>query len=197
MTPPDPRLPPDELRELDQALRGIRFRPRESLGAEIAARARGAEVSEVRPSSIPRRLPLIAACLAGLVVAGWVGWTLTLVTVDRCCYDLDGGSDRDDGVLVLARRNEEIRRLAVYEDRDGSRSYSAGDVLRFSRGPVPTVLEATGDLVTTNHCCRDFDGGGPDDDGLLVVGVPPDRVMMVALYEESPDRQRSSGRLLR
>ena len=191
MTSPDPELPPAELRQLDQALAGIRFRPRESLGAEIAGRARAGGVSEDRPSRSPWRLPLLAACLAGVVLAGWAGWTRTLVTVDRCCYDLDGGSERDDGVLVLARRNEEIRRLAVYEDRDGSRSYSEGDVLRFARGPVPTVLEATGDLVTTHHCCLDFDGGGPEDDGLLVVGVPPDRVMMVAVYEESRSRPES------
>jgi hypothetical protein len=37
--------------------------------------------------------------------------------------------------------------------------------------------------VTTQHCCLDFDGGGPADDGLLVIGVPPDRVMMAAIYE--------------
>ena len=191
MTSPDPELPPAELRQLDQALAGIRFRPRDNLGTEIAGRARAGGAPEERPSGFPRRLPLLAACLAGLVLAGWAGWTRTLVTVDRCCYDLDGGSERDDGVLVLARRNEEIRRLAVYEDRDGSRSYSEGDVLRFSRGPVPTVLEATGDLVTTQHCCLDFDGGGPEDDGLLVVGVPPDRVMMVAVYEESRGRVES------
>lgn len=191
MTSPDPELPPAELRQLDQALAGIRFRPRDSLGAEIAGRARAGGAPEGGRSGFPRRLPLLAACLAGLVLAGWAGWTRTLVTVDRCCYDLDGGSERDDGVLVLARRNEEIRRLAVYEDRDGSRSYSEGDVLRFSRGPVPTVLEATGDLVTTHHCCLDFDGGGPEDDGLLVVGVPPDRVMMVAVYEESRGRVES------
>ena len=30
-------------------------------------------------------------------------------------------------------------------------------------------------LVTIEHCCLDFDGGGPADDGLLVLGVPPDR----------------------
>jgi hypothetical protein len=191
MTSADPELPPADLRQLDQALADIRFRPRASLGAEIAGRARAGGAQEGRRSGFPRRLPLLAACLAGLVLAGWAGWTRTLVTVDRCCYDLDGGSERDDGVLVLARRNEEIRRLAVYEDRDGSRSYSEGDVLRFARGPVPTVLEATGDLVTTHHCCLDFDGGGPEDDGLLVVGVPPDRVMMVAVYEESRGRFES------
>jgi hypothetical protein len=197
MTPPDPQPPRGELGELDRSLSGIRFRPRESLGAEIAARATATGAPAVRPAPVRRRLPLIAACLAGLGLAGWIGWTRTIVAVDRCCYDLDGGADRDDGVLVLARRNEEIRRLAVYEDRDGSRSYSQGDVLRFSRGPVPSVLEpGTGDLISTNHCCLDFDGGGPQDDGILVVGVPPDRVMMAALYEQSPGRD-ASGQPLR
>jgi hypothetical protein len=37
--------------------------------------------------------------------------------------------------------------------------------------------------VAIEHCCIDFDGGGPNDDGLLVVGVPPDRVLMAAIYE--------------
>ena len=41
-------------------------------------------------------------------------------------------------------------------------------------------------LVTTEHCCLDFDGGGPSDDALLVIGVPPDRVMMAAIYERRP-----------
>ena len=38
-------------------------------------------------------------------------------------------------------------------------------------------------LVTIERCCLDFDGGGPSDDGLLVIGVPPDRVVMAAIYE--------------
>jgi hypothetical protein len=38
-------------------------------------------------------------------------------------------------------------------------------------------------LVTIEHCCLDFDGGGPADDGLVVLGVPPDRVVMAAIYE--------------
>jgi hypothetical protein len=80
----------------------------------------------------------------------------------------------------------------VYEDRDGSRSFTVSDLLRFSRGAEPTVVDPAADgMVTIRHCCLDFDGGGPQDDGLLVLGVPPDRVMMVALYEESPSRGRS------
>ena len=38
-------------------------------------------------------------------------------------------------------------------------------------------------LVTIERCCLDFDGGGSDDDALLVLGVPPDRVAMAAIYE--------------
>jgi hypothetical protein len=37
--------------------------------------------------------------------------------------------------------------------------------------------------VTREHCCVDFDGGGPADDGVLIIGVPPDRVLMAAIYE--------------
>ncbi len=199
MSRPDDRGPPAELRDLDQTLAGIRFRPRDSFAAELAGRAGRSEAPTPRGRPAWRRhtTAAVAACVAGLAVAAWTGWNSRVVTIDRCCYDLDGGVDRDDGVLVIARRNEDVRRLAVYEDRDGSRSYTEGDVLRFSRGSEPALLgPAAADLVTMHHCCLDFDGGGPDDDGLLIVGVPPDRVMMVALYEESSERARS-GWLLR
>jgi hypothetical protein len=39
-----------------------------------------------------------------------------------------------------------------------------------------------GGLVTTDRCCLDFDGGGYEDDGLLVIGVPPNRVVLAAIY---------------
>jgi hypothetical protein len=194
---PDGREPPDELRALARSLAGIRFRPREGLGVELSGRAARARVPSRRWRR--RRTGIgAAACAAILLLAAWVGWNGRVVTVDRCCYDLDGGTDHDDGLLVLAsRRNEEVRRLAVYEDRDGSRSFTDADQLRFSRGAEPTLLDPkTADLVTVRHCCLDFDGGGPKDDGLLVMGVPPDRVMMAALYEENPSRARS-GWLLR
>jgi hypothetical protein len=199
MSGPDELEPPAELRELDQTLAGIRFRARDGFAAELAGRAGRSEAPAPRGRAVWRRrtAAAVAACAAGLAVAAWAGWNSRVVTVDRCCYDLDGGVEPDDGVLVIARRNEDVRRLAVYEDRDGSRSYTEGDVLRFSRGSEPTLLDpAAADLVTMQHCCLDFDGGGPDDDGLLIVGVPPDRVMMVALYEESSERTRS-GWLLR
>jgi len=44
----------------------------------------------------------------------------------------------------------------------------------------------------------DFDGGGPEDDGLLVIGVPPDKVLMAAIYQTGTKAvARSSGWLLR
>jgi hypothetical protein len=196
MGDPDGRTP-DELRELDRSLAGIRFRPRHGLGAELAGRA--ARPEEPAASALPRRRARVAAVAGALVVllATWMGWNARVVTVDRCCYDLDGGSDHDDGVLVVVRRNHDVRRLAVYEDRDGSRSFTGGDQLRFSRGAEPTLLDPQfAHLVTFRHCCLDFDGGGSNDDGVLVVGVPPDRVMMAALYEETPGRTQS-GWLLR
>jgi hypothetical protein len=121
------------------------------------------------------------------------------VTVDRCCYDLDGGGEADDGVLVLAERNDRVHRLRVYEDLDGSGGYTAGDLVRLDRGGEPAIHGTAGDgLITIERCCLDFDGGGPEDDGLLVMGVPPDRVIMAAIYETGARaRDPSSGWLLR
>jgi hypothetical protein len=190
-------LPPD-LKALDRRLGGIRFRPRGSLGAEVVGRLRRG--GQWKGDAPPRRsrLPLaaLAACAAVALIA-WIGWSRSVVVVDRCCYDLDGGIAADDGLLVLADRKERVRRIAVYEDLDGSRSFTDGDLIRFSRGSAPTLLGPDDDqLVTTRHCCIDFDGGGPADDGLLVVGVPPNRVMMVALYDRSRDLT-PSGYILR
>lgn len=197
MGDPDGRTPADELRVLERSLAGIRFRPRQGLGAELAGRAARSEESAA-PALSPRHRSRVAAAAGALVVllAAWIGWNARVVTVDRCCYDLDGGSDHDDGVLVVVRRNHDVRRLAVYEDRDSSRSFTGGDHLRFSRGAEPTLLDPQfAELVTTRHCCLDFDGGGSNDDGVLVVAVPPDRVMMAALYEETPSRTQSGWRL--
>jgi hypothetical protein len=125
----------------------------------------------------------------------WLVSGRAVVTVDRCCYDLDGGGPADDGVLVLARRDSKIHRLRVYEDFDGSGSYTPGDLVRLDRGGKPAILSSRGEgIVTTERCCIDFDGGGPDDDGLLVIGVPPNRVLMAAIYETGPgSTRRSSG----
>jgi hypothetical protein len=183
----DPELPP-ELAELDRALRGVQFQPRASLGPELAGRLRRGERSKGADSPRRRRPALVAAAAvltlaAGLVLALRAPAT---IVVDRCCYDLDGGGETDDGVVVLAERDAKVHQLRIYEDMDGSQSFSSGDLVRLDRGASPAMHEASAaGLVTIEHCCLDFDGGGPADDGLLVLGVPPDRVVMAAIYERA------------
>jgi hypothetical protein len=175
-----------ELRELDRRLRGISFSPRASLGPEILGRLRRGERAGGNGPT-PRRRQLLAAIAAALVAAAGVALALrppASVTVDRCCYDLDGGGDADDGVVVLAERDARVHQLRIYEDLDRSRTFTEGDLIRLDRGASPAMHRAaTEGLMTIEHCCVDFDGGGPADDGLVVIGVPPDRVVMAAIYE--------------
>lgn len=198
----DREVPP-ELRDMDRELRGIGFRPRASLGPEVLGRLRRGERSEgsVPP---PRHRPALAAVAATLMLGAGAALVLRVpgpVVVDRCCYDLDGGGDADDGVVVFAKRDAQVHQLRIYEDLDGSGGFSAGDLVRFDRGGSPAMHGASvAGLVTIEHCCLDFDGGGPADDGLLVIGVPPDRVVMAAIYERpagAEDRPTRGEFLLR
>ena len=189
--------PPDHLRDLDRTLRGIRFEPPTSFGAELAGRAARGESPPPAGRTAPHRALLVTAALAAGIAAVALGVPLVgrskPVTIDRCCYDLDGGGAEDDGVRIVARRDAEVRRLWVYEDTDRSGGLTPADVVRLERGADPSLTEAAGGgLVTIQRCCLDFDGGGPDDDGLLVVGEPPDRVLMAAIYERS-DRAARAG----
>ncbi|HEX6104949.1 MAG TPA: hypothetical protein VFZ26_05155 [Gemmatimonadales bacterium] len=183
--------PPDDFRELERTLGAIRFEPRASLGPEIAGRVGEQPPAGGDPGRRPRFRRAALAAAAAIAAAAVVlapGGPLRSgperVTVDRCCYDLDGGGEADDGVLIEAERDDRVHRLRVYEDRDRSSDYSAGDLLRLDRG-AELALQGHGleGLVTIERCCLDFDGGGPSDDGLLVLGVPPDRVVMAAIYE--------------
>ena len=193
---------PEDLHDLHRKLESVRFRPRASFEPELLGRVRrGDEPLPAAPSNTRRFMAaaaiLIAGAAAGLARLGTGLWE-DVVTVDRCCYDLDGGREADDGVLVLAERNDRVRRLRIYEDLDGSRSFTPGDVVRLDRGVRPAMLSAGGDeIVTTERCCLDFDGGGPDDDGLLVIGVPPDRILMAAIYETGGKAATPAGWLLR
>ena len=177
----------DELRELEHELRSIAFAPRASLGPEILGRLRRGERPEGRAPTVRRPIALLASLAAGIIAA--MGAALAIrspspVTVDRCCYDLDGGGAADDGVLVFAERDARVHQLRIYEDIDGSRTFTESDIVRLERGDSPAMHRAaTAGLVTIDHCCLDFDGGGPADDGLVVIGVPPDRVVMAAIYE--------------
>lgn len=194
-----------ELQEMDRALRGIRFHPRASLGPEVLGRLRRGERSNGAPSSRHRGPALAAAAAAALMLAAAGALALRApasVVVDRCCYDLDGGGTPDDGVVLLAEPDAKVHQLRIYEDLDGSGSFTAADLIRLDRGGSPAMhgVSAPG-LITFEHCCVDFDGGGPADDGLLVIGVPPDRVVMAAIYErrsgDEDQAVRSSGLVLR
>lgn len=184
-----PRVP-DPLRELDAALGAVRFRPRASLGPEVIGRLRRGEWPKGTGPSRLRR-PSLWAMAAGLLIAAtggaWLSYRMRERTVDHCCFDFDGGGPADDGVLVVSAHGQAVRRIAVYEDRDGSRSFSSRDVVRFERGSRLAVAAGLAEgTITTRHCCSDLDGGGPPDDGLLLVAIPPDQVSLVALYERRP-----------
>jgi hypothetical protein len=184
---------PDGLGDFDRRLRAVRFEPRPSLGAEIAGRVGRGESPRAADREPSRRLIAAAVLAAGIAAA-----TLLLpavlrrpdVTVDRCCYDLDGGGTADDGVHIVARRDADVRQLLVYEDADGSHTLSRADIVRLERGRAPTLAAAgIQGLTTLERCCLDFDGGGRDDDGLLLLGVPPDRVVMAAIFERTADHR--------
>jgi hypothetical protein len=182
---------PEDLNGLDRMLRQIRFSPRGSLGAEILGRSRRGEVaaaSRVRGIRYVLGLPMAGGLVAlGLLLFWLLAPPIGLLTVDRCCQDLDGGGDADDGLLVVSEAGNQVKRLAIYEDRDGSRSFTAADEVRFQRnGSLSSAGPIADGARTTRFCCLDYDGGGPDDDALLVIGVPPGQISMAAIYEHRP-----------
>ena len=175
---------PEDLRELHRKLESVRFRPRPSFEPELLGRVRRGHGPLPAPPSRTRR-QLIAAA-AAILIAGAAAGLARL------------GAGLWEDVLVLAERDDRVRRLRIYEDLDGSRTFTPGDVVRLDRGVRPAMLSAGGDeIVTTERCCLDFDGGGPDDDGLLVIGVPPDRILMAAIYETGAKARPPSGWPLR
>ncbi len=174
--------------ELDRELRQIGFEPRASLGPEIRGRVQRGE--EPRWGSRDRRpVPLLAAAAlvtVGLIsLAGWQALLQRPVAVDHCCQDLDGGGSADDGVLIVTRAGVKVQDLRIYEDVDRSGRYSPGDPVRFVRGSAPAVLGPVEGAETREFCCLDYDGGGPSDDALVVVGRAPDRITMAAIYERA------------
>ena len=188
---------PGDLGELDQKLRSVHFQPRASFEPELLRRLSRGDV----PHGIPRpRAPrhLLAAALIAVVgILAFAGTRASIVNVDRCCFDLDGGGIADDGVVVRAWRDSKVYRLRVYEDLDGSGSHTPGDLIRLDRGRTPAIQAGDVDgVITIRRCCVDFDGGGPEDDGLLLMGVPPDRVLMAAIYETGTDGRGAGNQWL-
>jgi hypothetical protein len=179
----DPRLD-----ELDRTLRSVRFEPRASLGAEILGRwRRGEGRAPSRAHLLRRILGFAAVAIVVSLGAGFIGWLLGFGpqrVIDRCCQDFDRGGEPDDGLLIVAGPRERIERLAIYEDRDGSRSFTAADAIRFDRRSRPLVewhhLEQ---VQTAEYCCLDYDGGGAPDDALVIAAQPPDRIALAVIYE--------------
>jgi hypothetical protein len=172
--------------ELEDLLRRVRFVPRGSFGAELVGRMRRGEQPAIEPGHSALRRLWPASLVAGLaaILAVVLLAPESRVTVDRCCYDLDGGGTADDGALIVARRDGRVYQLSVYEDLDGSGSLTSADLVRFKRvgTPKPEQFIPQG-LTRIRYCCQDLDGGGPADDGILVIATPPDRVHTAAIYE--------------
>lgn len=179
-------MSPRDNDELERQLEGIRFEPRESLGAEIRGRAGRGEQARTYPSQRRRNLILTAAIAAGIgaISVGLVAVDArSQLTVDRCCQDLDGGGDKDDGIVVVSRKGVAVTYLKIYEDLDGSGGFTTGDRVRFIRQGTPVMSGSAEGTRTTEFCCLDYDGGGPSDDALLVISRPPDRITMAAIIE--------------
>lgn len=180
--------PPGELEELDGLLRRVRFSPRASFEPELLGRMQRGEHPPRAPSWAAGRRRLLqgSLVLAGVAVLAAIVVFVPeqRVTIDHCCYDLDGGGEPDDGVRVVAKRDGRVHRLSIYEDVDRSGGHSAADITRLERTGRPRLEGVTpAGLTTIRHCCQDLDGGGIPDDALVVLGWPPDRVFTAAIYE--------------
>lgn len=191
-----PDEPPDPLRELDGALRGFRAEPRASLGPEIAGRYLAGERAPRRPFAWTRGWRVWASSGVAALMVGAFAVRGGLVppldafaqttTIDHCCQDMDFGPEADDGILIETVAGSRVRRLVVYEDSDHSGGWSTGDAVRFVRhGPPDVRTVPLNELATRHLCCLDYDGGGADDDGVLLLGSPTDGVVMAAIYESA------------
>jgi len=186
---------PRDAGDLERILEQVRFEPRASLGPEVLGRHRRGEGPRAAP---PRRFRhALLGLLAGVAaMAVWIVATPDPTRqLDRCCEDLDGGGDADDGLLVESRGGATVRRLAIYEDKDRSGNFTPGDPVRYEQaGPARLMREPVRAESARQFCCLDYDGGGKDDDALVVVGVAPDLITMAAIYEV-PDTRGSPLRL--
>jgi hypothetical protein len=50
--------------------------------------------------------------------------------VDRCCFDLDGGGEADDGIFVISRGGTDILVAIIYEDPDKDKKFDDRDIVR-------------------------------------------------------------------
>jgi hypothetical protein len=118
-------------------------------------RARGTAVADLLAVALPTRrrdgrIPFVRSAI-GLAAAGALGALLSVSlrqqpathtrtagatrVQDVCCFNLDGGSRRDDGMLTVSRADQVVDCVVLYEDRAGKRAFSPHDPVRFISQP--------------------------------------------------------------
>jgi hypothetical protein len=117
-------------------------------------RERWTQVSDLLATVNPRQRRnrgAVYRTVAGLSAAGVVGALLSISLMqhpathtrtagashvqDICCFNLDGGGRRDDGMLTVSRADQIVDCVVLYEDRAGKRAFSPHDPLRFISQP--------------------------------------------------------------
>lgn len=120
---------------------------------------------------------------------------------DFCCLDYDGGGPPDDGIRVVAGQGEAVVDFWIYEDLDGTGTFSEGDLLRtvvHGEGAARSGGGAPGRVSKLDRCCTDLDGGPRGDDGLFVLAAGGTQVALAVLYEDvTGDGRLSPGDRLR
>jgi hypothetical protein len=123
-------------------------------------RESAAQVAELLAIARPRPATRRYRAPAGLAAAAIVGALLAFSVrpqpathtrtsgatrvQDVCCFNLDGGPQRDDGMLTVSRAGQVVDCVVLYEDRAGKRAFSPHDPLRFISQPDG----CTPDLIT-------------------------------------------------
>ncbi len=154
-------------------------------------RARRGEAAkgDFRPRRVLALRPMLGLAAALLLITGSAFLLRRAsgspVLIDSCCQNLDGGERADDG-FVLQANGRHIYQLRLYEDRDGSGSFTPADTVRFVRGAEPSLASGS-DARTTRVCCSDLDGEGKPDDGMLILSRADETVVLAAVYEQQPD----------
>jgi hypothetical protein len=125
-------------RQLHQA---IRDEAAEVAGLLALAIPRSVQLGQLQRSSYARRSVTVLAMATAAGIAVMIARSGAPTThartagtaqvQDVCCFNLDGGGSRDDGMLTVSRAGQVVECVVVYEDQAGTRSFSRRDPLRF------------------------------------------------------------------
>ena len=70
---------------------------------------------------------------------------------DICCFNLDGGTRGDDGLLTVSRPGQVVDCVVVYEDETGTRAFSPRDPVRFVSQPAGCGVDAIVTALAQAH----------------------------------------------